>query len=220
MNYGSVCIHCGASIRENKTDLCRTCFNTRPLVACKSCGAKCRAKFTQLCDTCSPIIFPASPVEFTKEGVKLCCSIKHEVYGSGIQNQIFLCCQLPDGHEGRHAQKRGEITNEWGLPCEARHHNRPCVYAEGHRGLHKCRTRGQVSTFTWGEAPVQKRTTKKSVVRVVTVKKLCNAPTYSGSFHCIRKRGHSGRHLYSFQGRWYSWSDSDKRVRQERRNLA
>jgi len=206
------CKHCSVPIRENKTHLCKSCFQKRPRIFCKNCGKKCRSRRNGLCNRCAPIWYKAPPVEFVSGGVKLCCSTRHESYGKGIQKDIFLTCQLPEGHTGRHTQKRGNITREWGTICGARNLNRPCILPRKHQGPHKT-SQG----VTWGERQTPKKKTvlkNKKVRAVKTSKKRCNVLTFSGSFHCIRRRGHSGRHVYKFQGRLFDWSDKDTKVRQ------
>jgi len=133
------CLHCDTPIAKNKTGLCKACLVKRPYTLCSNCKAECRIRDNKLCNRCSPITNPAPPVEFMKDGVKLCCVTKHEVYGGGIQNDIFLCCQLSDEHEGRHSQQRYGVTHEWGRICGARNCNRPCILPEGHIQPHKIR---------------------------------------------------------------------------------
>lgn len=206
------CKRCNTPIAENKSNLCKACFKKRPLIFCKKCGKKCRARRNELCNRCAPIWYKAPAVEFVKDGVKLCCFTRHESYGKGIQKDIFLTCQLPEGHLGRHAQVRGKVTHEWGSICGALNLSRPCVLPKGHIEPHRI-----LKGLTWGnEPPPEKKVVPiaKKVLAVKVSNKRCNVLTFSGSFHCVLRRGHLGRHAYKFQGQWFDWSDRDTRVRQ------
>jgi hypothetical protein len=180
-----VCLYCDKPIARNVTGVCKACLTGAPRIACQKCGAKCPLTLSQLCDFCAPIAHPAEAVELEKNGVKLCGSMKRETYGKrGIQNELILSCDLPNGHNGKHSQTRGKVTHRW----------------------------ENVQRPKSGRPKKPRKVTTRKVARVK--QKRCHAPTLSGSFRCARSRRHKGRHQYTFQGKWYEWSDGDMRIRQ------
>jgi hypothetical protein len=235
--YESACALCSQPTGKTKTGLCRECLYKHKWIECQKCGKKCFITESRLCKVCGgreirptrPIVTidPAPAVELVKDGIRICCAIQHNIWRSGKTYEIWLCCSLPDQHVGLHEQSRGGITYRWGPLCQARKHNCKCIFPARHSQPHRCATHNKAGEkrfgpLTWIDKPKKKPKKKRDPTKPkykppIKKKKRCNVLTFSGSFHCIRRRHHTGRHLYSFQGKKYTWSDKDPRIHQVKR---
>jgi hypothetical protein len=167
------------------------CFRTHRTMNCSVCGIKCVTRRSGLCLK-HWLISKGEPVPPPREKR----TILNTKAGNCNSSDGFHRCTLPLGHNGIHEELRDGKTFRWGRLCNQPAYGRRCVRLSGHIGDHKS---------AYG------RTWKNRDVKVHELKK-CNLLTPSGSFHCIKRRGHSGYHQYEFQGLRFEWSTVNNRV--------
>jgi hypothetical protein len=190
------CTRCQTPIRRTRTNLCVHCYRKWPTMLCATCGVVCPTRQSGLCLKHWLIL----------KGKKISevVGIKHTILRvtQGLCNSSdgFHRCTLPLGHNGIHEETRDGKHFRWGRLCGALKRRQHCTLLARHRGDHRFGSR------TWPNLEWQERERKR------IGQKRCNVLTLSGSFHCIKKRGHSGRHQYVFQGRVYEWSQHGGRV--------